>query len=61
MKVRAKYRVKANGTWRQPGEVFEISTTDTAVLEHVEVVETPLAADSEQPTKRGGRPRKTEE
>lgn len=66
MKVRAKYRLNVSGVWYAPGEIFEISATDTDIIEHVDIVETPIIHDhpedeavTEQPeTPKRGRPRK---
>lgn len=41
MKVKSKIHINYNGNWKKPGDVFEISDTDSNILKYVDVIETP--------------------
>lgn len=40
MKVKSKIHINYNGNWKKPGDVFEISDTDSNLLKYVDVIET---------------------
>ena len=69
MKVRAKHSVKYDGSWKKPGEVFDISLTEfdqmSAMVDVVEPIdrdaepdEAETPAEEARPSRRGGRPKK---
>lgn len=65
MIVKAKHWIKHDGVWHPTDSVFEISATDmTAMVGHVDVVETPIREDQHdtEPVKKttGGRKKKTD-
>ena len=70
MKVRAKHWVKYDGSWYRPGQEFDISITEVDQMSADVDVAEPLDRDAEpdtaevpaleeKPSRRGGRPKKT--
>ena len=70
MKVKAKHWVKYDGLWHRAGEVFDISLTEVDRMSADVDLAEPLDRDAEpdiaevpaveeKPSRRGGRPKKT--